>query len=907
MSIPNYRQNQAAIAISNPSTPKLSKSVTIASNFLSTSPDGEKNGVQRFIKNTGGSASFHSMRDSNARKSKMDDSFFDMKEKLDAKLVKSKVFNKNASFNENGTIKKSVSFLPQNFVHEEAFRYNGTDVNWTVIALNEETKNLPIGLDIIGISNGLKLDAVEIKAIAINSRIHMDGRFKVGDQIKEINERPIYQMSIQRVKSYLEEAESQDNPSFTLATPFEEIESRLNLIRPKKNGAIPIISEPQTLIQSKLQQVNSTSVKSDKKQIFVTKSSTGFGFNVTSRFNANDECLLYISSTKLEGTNHDILKQGDRILSLNDKPILSQSDFVSSLKQFVVGATIKLVIARTDGDSESEEDEVDQSKTNVHTDTQSTSTASDGSNKSSSNNSYKSSKNVESLQFTLPFNCSPSSGLGIALKAKTTRTKSGTNIDTGIFVKNILKGGAAEKSGLLKTNDHLVGIDAIHLNTYPTNREALSALASYLERLNPKTTTVKVRVLRQISTSSSEEETPNNVSISIERSTLKQMTNTSLSAPQTPALIRAEKNGITSVTVNTEEPSCFTFNNNTKKEESSDEEDDNYFSRKSKNRQSVSEKRKHAATNNDPMSLPAFQKILHYRQNSAPSSSTLPAKFSLHSINPIDQNRPISKVTDKLEKIETAQRPSSLKKSNAVEDNPRQRSRSTDMTNKKAILRGKFTSPFVSPQQVQQPRIPHYQELPSIVKNEPVQFGNSHFFDLPAVPARMRYEQHMYHANGIPQSRSYQHEMGENLNSRGVPPPSYIQTIDKKQKNLNRYTMMDPNTAYKNMAQRPSIMPQTHLGPFSPQQAHFAPFHRPPPSPHDYYDAFNSYFVASGNMPQSPVVPRKIQDKNMPYLERVTTSPTVPRKYFPPGPDHKYYYDSVSPKSKKIEPMLQRF
>ena len=46
--------------------------------------------------------------------------------------------------------------------------------------------------------------------------------------------------------------------------------------------------------------------------------------------------------------------------------------------------------------------------------------------------------------FNIPLNDSGSAGLGISVKGKTS-TKSGASTDLGIFIKAVIKGGAASK------------------------------------------------------------------------------------------------------------------------------------------------------------------------------------------------------------------------------------------------------------------------------------------------------------------------------------------------------------------------------------------------------------------------------------------------------------------------------
>ncbi|KIH53018.1 PDZ/DHR/GLGF domain protein [Ancylostoma duodenale] len=82
----------------------------------------------------------------------------------------------------------------------------------------------PMGIEVTGVqddpssTNG-RLSAVQILRIEPDGRVGMDGRLKVGDNIIEIDSRPVYQMSIVRARAYLSELQSRSEPSLTIARP----------------------------------------------------------------------------------------------------------------------------------------------------------------------------------------------------------------------------------------------------------------------------------------------------------------------------------------------------------------------------------------------------------------------------------------------------------------------------------------------------------------------------------------------------------------------------------------------------------------------------------------------------------------------------------------------------------------
>ncbi|EJW75424.1 hypothetical protein WUBG_13668, partial [Wuchereria bancrofti] len=153
------------------------------------------------------------MTRTSARKSRLTDNFFDAKERLEEKLaggINSCVVKGDM---------KSPKLIP---LMEAASR------GQTVIILSDTTINMKLGIEISPVydpSNDMRLQAVEIRQIDDESRVGSDGRLRIGDRIVEINQRPVYQMSISRAHAYLHEIQAVAHPSLTIDRSIETFAS----------------------------------------------------------------------------------------------------------------------------------------------------------------------------------------------------------------------------------------------------------------------------------------------------------------------------------------------------------------------------------------------------------------------------------------------------------------------------------------------------------------------------------------------------------------------------------------------------------------------------------------------------------------------------------------------------------
>lgn len=119
--------------------------------------------------------------------------------------------------------------------------------------------------------------------------------------------------------------------------------------------------------------------------------------------------------------------------------------------------------------------------------------------------------NREILTLHIPVNDTEKAGLGVSVKGKTGSQNSSnesnssrTDGDLGIFVKSVLKGGAASRDGRLKMNDQLLMVNGVSL-LGQSNAEAMSTLRKTMVHLPgkyPKMITLQVarRITRPNST-----------------------------------------------------------------------------------------------------------------------------------------------------------------------------------------------------------------------------------------------------------------------------------------------------------------------------------------------------------------------------------------------------------------------
>uniref|UniRef100_A0A1I7UMF6 Partitioning defective protein 3 n=1 Tax=Caenorhabditis tropicalis TaxID=1561998 RepID=A0A1I7UMF6_9PELO len=513
-----------------------------------------------------------------------------------------------------------ITFLPAGEKDSEISKQLGIEVN----AVFDETP------DMQSTSEPTKLSSIQVMKIEEGGRVGKDGRIRVGDCIIAIDGKLVDQMSIIRARASISELASLNRP-FTLLIN-RSLESFLD-----QESAKPI--------QSALQQAN-TQYIGHTTIVELIKSSNGFGFTVTGRETSKGERLFYIGTVKPYGVALGHLKSGDRLLEINGTPTgqFTQPEIVEKLKETMVGAKIKFLVSRVSQSSSipSTSSENKENEETTKTDDEKASTQKlplpalmtppvpkDYPTISQSSQSR--------FEIIIPFiNGSSSAGLGVSLKARVSKKSNGTKIDCGIFIKNVMHGGAAFKEGGLRVDDRIIGVEDIDLEQLD-NREAQAALAKKLKEVGMVSSNVRLSIVRnneygpgqisrdlsRITVDASSPSPSSRMSSHTAPDSLLQSPNTratsssgadsshsrqSSSSSAVPAPVRPnERDSMISDSIN--------------RHDESELPDSDPFNREAPGRKSLSEKRGMGAAA-DPQHIKLFQDIKHQRQNSAPTSST---------------------------------------------------------------------------------------------------------------------------------------------------------------------------------------------------------------------------------------------------------------------------------------------
>lgn len=501
----------------------------------------------------------------------------------------------------------------------------GIEVN----AVFDESSELP------GTSEPTKLSSVQIMKIEDGGRIAKDGRIRVGDCIVAIDGKPVDQMSIIRARASISDLAAVTSRPVTLI-----INRSLESFLEQESSAKPI--------QSALQQAN-TQYIGHTTVVELIKSSNGFGFTVTGRETAKGERLFYIGTVKPYGVALGHLKSGDRLLEINGTPTgqWTQSEIVEKLKETMVGEKIKFLVSRvsqsaimsTSASSENKENEetlkvVEEEKIPQKLPLPALMTP-----PVPKDTPALSPSGASRFEIVIPFiNGSSSAGLGVSLKARVSKKSNGSKVDCGIFIKNVMHGGAAFKEGGLRVDDRIVGVEDIDLEPLD-NREAQAALAKKLKEVGMISSNVRLTISRY------NECNPGQISRDLSRITVDASSPSpssrmsSHTAPDSllpsPATRGTSSSGadsshsrqssassaVPAVPARLTERDSIVSDGTSRNDESELPDSADPFNREGLGRKSLSEKRGMGAAA-DPQHIKLFQDIKHQRQNSAPTSST---------------------------------------------------------------------------------------------------------------------------------------------------------------------------------------------------------------------------------------------------------------------------------------------
>ncbi|XP_004529610.1 partitioning defective 3 homolog isoform X2 [Ceratitis capitata] len=318
-----------------------------------------------------------------------------------------------------------------------------------------------------------------------------------------------------------------------------EAEEKLASSVETKVATVSPTRKPHTAPVGTSLQVANTRKLGRKIEIVLKKGPNGLGFSVTTRDNpAGGHCPIYIKNILPRGAaiEDGRLKPGDRLLEVDGVPMTgkTQTDVVSILRATQPGATVRLVVSRQQELAAQDEREINyEEKERVLMNTppkppapvlpsslqkqqQQLDKLPNGVKKSNSARSLfeqhqqhqqyqlnesqhfidagsESAASSDSLQagiawrsrevltLHIPVHDTEKAGLGVSVKGKTTSNSSGGSGsmkhdgDLGIFVKNVIHGGAASRDGRLRMNDQLLSVNGVSL-LGQNNAEAMETL-----------------------------------------------------------------------------------------------------------------------------------------------------------------------------------------------------------------------------------------------------------------------------------------------------------------------------------------------------------------------------------------------------------------------------------------------
>jgi len=229
-----------------------------------------------------------------------------------------------------------------------------------------------------------------------------------------------------------------------------------------------------------------------KLELELVKGPHGLGFSITTRDNpAGGNCPIYIKNILPKGAavEDGRLWPGDRLLAVDDTELTgkSQSEAVALLRNVPPGGKVRIVVSRQEDPTNT------NSPKSVDTGPESLvssvgkpsgpdslvspvklpSDLTHNHNQSGSSELEESLspwRQRETLTLDIPVHDSEKAGLGVSVKGKTSanqntnpNSSNGSAIDLGIFVKNVIHGGAASRDGRLRTNDQLLSVNGVSL------------------------------------------------------------------------------------------------------------------------------------------------------------------------------------------------------------------------------------------------------------------------------------------------------------------------------------------------------------------------------------------------------------------------------------------------------------
>lgn len=318
------------------------------------------------------------------------------------------------------------------------------------------------------------------------SYVDRTGELQTADRITEINGIQLDSLSNAAVQDIFEEALISDIIKIKRTRshmflkdqikldqiPQQEVPKEVLQMSKEAPRVLPVMpnSEPnEAAIEAPSTELKNEDTGTNKKIYFhvnLLKGKDGLGFSITSRDVATTESRMFFVKNVLHKGAAIVdgrIKASDELIKVNNVRVndKNQAQVVQLLRQAQGMVVLQLARPRS---STTEEDASTSLERNEET--------------MSSHQESVSPQQEDILTLTIPLTSQGSAGLGISVKGKRSGDQ---NDDQGIYVKSVIKGGAAAKDGRIIVNDQLLCINDTSLIGL-SNNDAMNVLRAAMEK-----------------------------------------------------------------------------------------------------------------------------------------------------------------------------------------------------------------------------------------------------------------------------------------------------------------------------------------------------------------------------------------------------------------------------------------
>ncbi|KAF2360542.1 Par3/HAL N-terminal [Trinorchestia longiramus] len=370
-------------------------------------------------------------------------------------------------------------------------------------------------------SGGLLVEGVEE-----GGRVAQDGRIEVHDRIVDINGHSLLNTTFHQAQEIFKDAMQ----ASALRLLVSKTRSRAAAAAASTPATVTATTAKPTSLSARTQAAMLASASRRPGRLIslcLTKGPHGLGFSITTRDNpARGHAPIYIKSVLPKGAaiEEGTLRIGDKLVSVNGKEVtgLSQTEVANMLRKIPVGGRAVLEVSRQERGVDTNPGAAVAGGSGVMGPGAGSGTEGTvlgdvkdrlkddhppspqlprpiGIEKSWEDSLMFPWKQRELITFNIPVHDSERAGLGVSVKGKTSSGSHGSNgpVDLGIFVKNVICGGAASRDGRLRENDQLVNINGLSLLGKP-NSEAMTTLRIAMHQEGPIPGMITLTIARRM-------------------------------------------------------------------------------------------------------------------------------------------------------------------------------------------------------------------------------------------------------------------------------------------------------------------------------------------------------------------------------------------------------------------------